>query len=306
MAESALILIISLLLDQLLGEPRRFHPLVGFGWCAHRLESLLNRETQTFPRLAGLFALLILTLPLIVSLHLLAGYLSYDGLLEVVVLYLAIGHKSLVEHARAVLKPLEQGKLQTARTHLSYIVSRDVQCLQQQAVITATIETVIENSNDAVFAAIFWYLIAGAPGVLCYRLVNTLDAMWGYKNKRFLGFGWAAAKFDDVLNWIPARLTVITFAFFGCFNKVLRTAFAQGALCSSPNAGPVMAAGASSLNIRLGGAAYYQQKLIAKPILGYGNMPDVSDINRAITLINKSLLLWIGVISFVAIISQVL
>lgn len=302
MAESALILIISLLLDQLIGEPRRWHPLVGFGWCAHKLELMLNKAGESLLRFKGLFALVVLILPLVLLLHFWAA--SY-WVLDIIVLYLAIGRKSLIQHAQAVATPLNAHQIDESRKRLSYIVSRDTATLDEQNIVTATIESVVENSNDAIFAAIFWYLVAGLPGVLCYRLVNTLDAMWGYKNKRFLEFGWAAARLDDVMNWLPARLTVFTFAVSSQFKRIVSAAFEQGRLCSSPNAGPVMAAGASRLSIRLGGDAYYQQKLIAKPTLGYGNTPVVNDISRAISLINKSLLLWLGVIIIVAILYEV-
>lgn len=303
MLESALILFFSLLLDQLIGEPRRYHPLVGFGWCVNKLEALMNQGK--YLRLNGMLSVLVLLIPLIMLLTIVLLQIELTWVLEIIILYLAIGRKSLIQHALAVLTPLTNKDNKIARTKLSYIVSRDTDNLDKKGIITATIESVIENSNDAIFAVIFWYLVAGLPGVLCYRLVNTLDAMWGYKNERFLMFGWFAARLDDVMNWIPARLTVITFAVFGKFNKVLRTAYYQGVLCSSPNAGPVMAAGASSLNVELGGDAFYQQKLISKPTLGYGNEPQINDINRAIELIDKSLLVWLAVVGIVTIFIEV-
>lgn len=299
MLESALILFISLLLDQLIGEPRRFHPLVGFGWCVSKLESILNRDNLL--RFKGVLALLVLVLPLIVIVNSL-NWLEVYWLFDILILYLAIGRKSLMQHAKAVMTPLNNSDIDLARTKLSYIVSRDTDKLQQRGIITATVESIVENSNDAIFATIFWYLVAGIPGVLCYRLVNTLDAMWGYKNKRFLEFGWAAAKLDDVMNWVPARLTVITFAIVvslknkGQFIRIFTTAFKQGALCSSPNAGPVMAAGACSLNVKLGGEALYQGKVIAKPELGYGDFPQINTIQQAMMLVNQSVALWLSVI----------
>lgn len=308
MIESALILSFSLLLDQLLGEPRRFHPLVGFGWCVDKLESIINRGN--YLRLKGFFALLLLVLPLILLIYFtqqnFESYWQLNWLVDVMILYLAIGRKSLMQHALAVMNPLKHSDIKSARTKLSYIVSRDTNNLPKQGIITATIESVVENSNDAIFAAIFWYLLAGAPGVICYRLVNTLDAMWGYKNKRFLHFGWAAAKFDDVLNWVPARLTVFTFAIFGKFKRVITTAFDQGTLCSSPNAGPVMAAGACSLNVKLGGEALYQGVLIAKPELGYGETPQVNTIQQAMVLVDKSVGLWISFIIILSVIIEVI
>lgn len=314
MLESALILSFSLLVDQLIGEPRRYHPLVGFGWCVNKLEGILN--TGVHRHIKGLVALILAVLPLvllsIVAVYYLMATVELFWLLDIVVLYLAIGRKSLLQHADAVMLPLKKSDIATARTKLSYIVSRDTGNLEEQGVITATIESVIENSNDAIFAVIFWYLLAGVPGVLCYRLVNTLDAMWGYKNKRFLEFGWAAAKLDDVMNWAPARLTVFSFAVLaslksiGQFKRVFTTAFEQGALCSSPNAGPVMAAGACSLNIKLGGEAIYQGQLIAKPELGYGEFPRINNIQQAKALINKCVILWLLAILILSVILEVI
>jgi len=165
-------------------------------------------------------------------------------------------------------------------------------------VVVASIESVIENSSDAIFAAIFWYIVAGAPGVVMYRLTNTLDAMWGYKNKRFSSFGWFAAKFDDVLNWTPSRLTVFSFALLSHFNKVWFLSFEQGMKCSSKNAGPVMAAGACALNIKLGGTACYNGEKINKPELGCGEEASVLDVKRALVLIDKVLLLWLSILIF--------
>lgn len=288
----AYIVLLALALDWLLGEPARLHPLVGFGNLANWLEAHLNQPTQTRNRLGGALALTIAVAPVLLVLTLPAYFFSDLWWLEALVLYLAIGRKSLMQHAVAVIKPLQQNNLPLARQKLSYIVSRDTAQLDHTGIVKASIETVIENSNDAIFAPLFWFLLAGIPGVVLYRLVNTLDAMWGYKNARFLQFGWAAARLDDVLNWIPARLTVISFACFRSFSAVVCTAFAQGKQCSSPNAGPVMAAGASALKITLGGEAIYQGVLISKPVLGFGNSPQLGDIQRAMQLVNHTVMLW--------------
>lgn len=302
--ETLLIITFALLLDQLLGEARRFHPLAGFGNCARRLENYLNKKCAS--RLKGVLGLLILVLPLVLPLALLLVYLKnlslspvYYQLIDIAIIYLAVGRKSLREHALNVLKPLEQGDLAKAREKISLIVSRDTHEMSQQQVIIACLESIIENSNDAIFGVIIWYLIGGAPGVLVYRLVNTLDAMWGYKNERFLYFGWAAARLDDVLNWLPARLSVFSFALVAKgseFSKVWQTAFQQGGKCSSKNAGPVMSAGACALNIKLGGKARYSGVSINKPDLGCGNQAGISDIKHALSLIDKTLLLWFGVL----------
>jgi len=296
--ESALIIFIALLLDAILGEPQRYHPLVGFGLYAAKLEGILNTPGQG--RFKGVLALLISVLPVVVVVGFIQSIVELPQLIEIILLYLAIGRKSLMQHAQAVITPLETNNLSLAKQKIALIVSRDTNKMQKDDVVKATIESVIENSNDAIFGALFWFLIAGAPGVVMYRLVNTLDAMWGYKNERFIHFGWAAARLDDWLNWLPARLTVLSFAVFGKFIKVVNTAFQQGLKCSSKNAGPVMAAGACALAIKLGGDACYQGRQISKPELGYGQSAELMDIKRSMQLVNNTVVLWLLVIIMVA------
>lgn len=293
--ESVMIVVFALLIDAILGEVNRYHPLVGFGKVAIYIERKLNRQSMINSRLSGLLALAIMLLPLLLFLILLQSFI-YPQIIEVIVLYLAIGRKSLGEHALKIAHALASNDLPAARKNVSMIVSRDTENMSEQQVVNASIESVIENSSDAIFAAIFWFMLAGAPGVLVYRLANTLDAMWGYKNDRYIYFGWAAARFDDVLNGLPARLTVFSFAVLSRFTKVWSLAFEQGLKCSSKNAGPVMAAGAAALNIKLGGQAYYQGEAISKPELGCGNNASVKDIRRALTLVDKTLLLWLAVL----------
>jgi adenosylcobinamide-phosphate synthase len=144
-----------------------------------------------------------------------------------------------------------------------------------------------------VFAAIFWFAVAGAPGVVLYRLSNTLDAMWGYRNERFERFGWAAARIDDVLNYIPARLVALTYAVLGKTRAALRCWRQQAPHWDSPNAGPVMAAGAGALGVALGGPAIYHGELHERPQLGEGLPADADSIGRGWQLVQRGVWLWL-------------
>jgi adenosylcobinamide-phosphate synthase len=175
------------------------------------------------------------------------------------------------------------------------IVSRDTGDLNETDIARATCESVLENGSDAIFSALFWFLVLGAPGAVLYRLANTLDAMWGYRTPRYRHFGWAAARIDDVLNWIPARLTSLTYALLGRTRSALRCWATQARHWYSPNAGPVMAAGAGALDIELGGPARYHGELKIRPALGCGSAPHVRHIARAVRLVQRALVLWVVV-----------
>ncbi len=287
MTTTALTLLGALLLDALLGDPRRWHPLAGFGRLAAWLESRLNRGRRR--HLRGLAALLLLVTPFTLAAALLEGLTPIAGLL---LLYLVLGGRSLAMHARQVVDALRQGDLEASRERVGWMVSRETAGMQRSDIVRASIESVLENGSDAVFGALFWFLVAGAPGAVAYRLVNTLDAMWGYRNRRFRRFGWAAARLDDLLNLIPARLTALSYALVGAFQPALRCWGAQAAAWESPNAGPAMAAGAGALGVRLGGPAVYRGETRQRPRLGCGREPESDDIERATALVRNSLLLW--------------
>ncbi len=281
----------ALLLDAWLGEARRFHPLVGFGNLAKTVEQWLYADTA----IRGFVAVILLLIPL-TALVVFTQWLPWHWALDILLLYLAIGWRSLGIHAKMVQSALLAENLPAARHQVSMLVSRDTAQLDHHDVAKATIESVLENGNDAIFATIFWFVIAGAPGAVAYRLVNTLDAMWGYRNDRYSHFGWAAARLDDALNYLPARLTALSYAIAGQMQCALNCWKTQGNHWKSPNAGPVMAAGAGSLDVSLGGAAWYHGKLEQRPILGQGHTPNARDIDRALKLIRRTLMLWLVVI----------
>ena len=288
----ALLSVAGVALDALLGEPKRNHPLVAFGRFAERLEQRFNSAGRGW-RSHGVTAWFIAVIPLTILATLLS-WLPYIGwLFEVAALYCALGLRSLGEHVEPVAQALRADDLDEARRRVGYLVSRQTTELDSTEVARAATESVLENGSDAVFAAIFWFVLFGAPGVVLYRLSNTLDAMWGYRNARFERFGWAAAKIDDLLNYIPARLVALTYALLGKTRVALRCWRTQAPKWDSPNAGPVMAAGAGALGVELGGAAIYHGELHQRPQLGEGAPADADSIDRGWRLVQRGVWLWL-------------
>lgn len=299
--------IAAVLLDRWLGEPRRWHPLVGFG----HLVAAVERRLNTSPRdsiVRGLFGVLILVVPLLAVAIAVTVWLplSIEMMVGAWVVWLALSLRGLTEHGEAVAQPLAQAQLEAAREQVSRIVSRQASALDEQGVAAAATESMLENGADAVFASLFWFLVAGIPGVLAHRLINTLDAMWGYRNERFLGFGRVAARLDDVMNWFPARLTALTYTLLGHSATAWRCWRRQAPAWDSPNAGPVMAAGAGALQVTLGGPAPYAGGLKQRPFLGEGPAPDADTIRHAIALVRQGTWLWLGGLALVALMTEVL
>jgi adenosylcobinamide-phosphate synthase len=256
----------AVLIDAVLGEPRRWHPLVGFGRFANALEARLRAPAAGAEpqRWRGLVAVALAVLPCTVVMTALDRIPRIEFFVDAIALYLAIGHRSLREHAIDVYAALLHDELPLARSKLARMVSRDTQDINVSRIAAATVESVLENGNDAVFGALFWFAIGGAPGVVAYRLVNTLDAMWGYRSERYLHFGWAAARL-------------------------------QAPAWDSPNAGPVMASGAGALKLSLGGGACYHGEWTERSALGEGEPADAGAIPRALHLVLRTLLLWLSV-----------
>ena len=289
----SLTLITALLIDRIIGEPKRWHPLVGFGNLATCLERYFNTKPSShFSIIIGGICFLALVSPFVVLCFFITKNMAYSYVVSIFILYWAIGHQSLREHINIVKNHLINNDVEQAQQSLSMIVSRQTEGLDQTQIVQATIETGLENGSDAIFAPIFWFCLFGIPGVVTYRLCNTLDAMWGYRNEQFNYFGRCAARCDDVLNFIPARLVALSYALLGNTKSAMYCLRTQSKTLKSPNAGPVMTAGAGSLHIKLGGPAYYHGKLMQKPIFGSGSLAKTKDIDRSLTLIFNTLALW--------------
>jgi adenosylcobinamide-phosphate synthase len=288
----ALLMAAGVALDVLLGEARRWHPLVGFGNLAAWLERRLNRGGMRIGR--GLLGWLLAVGPLSVLAWLAC---RYGGLaVHALLLYFCLGLRSLRDHALPIGAALAAGDLPEARRLTARIVSRDTTQAFEPDLARAGAESVLENGNDAVFGALFWFLIGGGAGALLFRLANTLDAMWGYRTQRFNLFGRVAARIDDVLNYVPARLTALSYVVLASKagqRRAWQCWRTQARHWSSPNAGPVMASGAGALGVSLGGPALYDGELETRPALGSGPQPAAADIGRAWRLVMRTALLWV-------------
>lgn len=302
----ALLAALGVVLDMLLGEPRRWHPLAGFGNMANRLERALNRGRRgRGRRLRGALGWLLAVLPLTLLSYGLLAELAYRWPLaalagHVSLLYFAIGLRSLRDHAIPIADALAGGDLAAARVLTARIVSRDTSKANASDLAKAGVESLLENGNDAVFGALFWFAVAGGPGALLFRLANTLDAMWGYRTDRFNEYGCVAARIDDLLNLAPARLTALCYALLGRTRMALHCWRTQARLWSSPNAGPVMASGAGALGVVLGGAAVYEGVLEVRPVLGAGRAVEGGDIRRAWRLVVYTTVCWLLVLVVLA------
>lgn len=300
--------LMALVLDYLIGDPdwlwsKIRHPVAVFGAAIKFFETRLNRQSlkPSSRKLNGCFAilaLLILTFVVGFYIHIFFLKLNFLGvILEALVASIFIAQKSLVDHVQNVAKAFQQHSLQQARKAVSMIVGRETENLDEGAVSRAAIESLAENSSDGVVAPIFWYLVLGLPGLVCYKMLNTADSMIGYKNARFKDFGWASARLDDIANFIPARLTVliiiITLRVFSgkssainAFNVVARDARFH----HSPNAGFPECAFAGGLGIRLLGPRIYDGTLVEEPFQnsnGKDALP--ADIDRSIKLFKQSM-----------------
>lgn len=301
-----LILFIAFWMDMLLGDPPRMpHIVVAIGrsiaWLERRLRPLFPVTPRGEIVCGALLVALVLALSVGIPLLVLsaAGRLhpAFRLVLECFILYQLLAARCLMEAAGRVFDALEQDDLPAARTAAGMIVGRDTAELDEAGVIRAAVETVAENTSDGVVAPMFYFAVGGLPAALAYKAINTMDSMIGYKNERYLHFGRAAARLDDVANILPARLTawlMIIGVLLARFNwrRALRAYLRDRRAHSSPNSGHPESACAGALGIQLGGASSYGGRVVEKPALGDATREIESlDILRAIRLLQGSAVL---------------
>lgn len=281
---------LGVLADAAFGDPRRGHPVALFGRYATALEARLYGPSR---RRGVLFTAAAVGLP--VACGLAAERASRQRpLLRVGLVGLAtwasLGGTSLAAEGQLMAGALGRGDVPAARARLSHLCARDPAGMGAEDLARATVESLAENSSDAAVAPLFWAAVGGVPGVVGYRAVNTLDAMVGYRSPRYDRFGWASARLDDLANVVPARLTaalsvLVAPAVGGSRASAWQVLRSDGGSHPSPNAGPVEAAAAGALGVRLGGTNVYAGTVETRPVMGsQGRAPAVSDIDRAVVL----------------------
>ncbi|SDF60133.1 cobalamin biosynthesis protein [Klenkia brasiliensis] len=267
--------------DLVLADPHRGHPVAGFGRVAAALERRTHRDSRT----AGALHWAALVLPL-AAVRTPRGPLARTAATAVAT-WAVLGGTSLGRAGARMDALLDD--LPAARAHLPTLAGRDPSSLGGAELVRATVESVAENTSDAAVAPLVWGAVAGVPGLLAYRAVNTLDAMVGYRSDRYARFGWASARADDAANWVPARLTaaltvVVAPLVGGSASGALAAWRRDGGAHPSPNSGRCEAAAAGALGVRLGGRNVYGTRVEDRPTMGDGEPPVRADIGRAVRL----------------------
>lgn len=287
-----LICLCALLMNRFLGEPRRWNPLIGFDWLAQRVEAIGYGPVQLIGLLRwllGTFVLMALVIPPALIVWRLSSVPYLYVVVEVSLLYLTLDIGRLRRETGAVAKALKENNLAQARKQLERLVNRDTASMDEEAISLATVEAILVGGYSTMTGALFWFLVAGAPGAVVYRLVGVLKERWGYPTPRYGYFGWSTMWLYYALNWIPARLTAFAYLLLGDHETAWRCWRRQASAWRQPNAGSAIAAGAGALNLQLGGMVYYYGRLIERPSLGEGILPRAKDISRSLNLLDRSL-----------------
>ena len=313
-----ILLVIALVVDLLIGDPvTPFHPVRIIGNFIKKIENILyNRKLSK--SISGLISVSIVLGTVLGTFFVLYHFISFipfgKEILIILVFYSTIAIKDLAAHGMRIKRALDNDDIQLARKNAGMILSRDTEKLTRDKIITGTVESMSENSSDSIIAPVFWGFIFGPIGALSYRVINTMDAMWGYKNERFINFGKTAARLDDVLNYLPARITGVLIClcsglkgrFVSVFNAenpqstAWQIMIRDHSKTASPNAGYPEAAMAGTLGIQLGGEASYFGKSVDKPTIGDNiREPESGDISKSLKIIAESVILFMIIIAVI-------
>jgi adenosylcobinamide-phosphate synthase len=275
--------------DALLGDPRRAHPVALFGRAAQAVQGRAYADSRLRGTGYATCCVLAAAVPGAIAARLTRRRPWLRMAMTGTAVWTVTGARSLTQEAERISTALQADDLTAARAALPNLCGRDPGHLDENELARAVVESVAENTSDAVVAPLVWGVVAGLPGLTGYRAINTLDAMVGYRSPKYARFGWCSARLDDVVNWAPARLTgLLTVAFCPAVGGSPATAWRvmrrYGAQHPSPNAGWCEAAFAGALGVQLGGTNAYAGATEHRPVLGDGRTPEPEDIRRAVRL----------------------
>lgn len=312
--QNLLVLVLALLLDRIIGDPewiwaRVPHPVVLFGKAIAYFDMRLNLERLTARKrrrngVIAIVALLVLSIATGLVLH---WFFALFGiariLLEIACVAVFLAQKSLADHVGAVATALRADGLSGGRAAVSRIVGRDPETLDEPAVCRAAIESLAENFSDGVVAPALWFAIFGLPGLFFYKMLNTADSMIGHKSEKYIDFGWASARLDDIANWPAARLSILLIAAgawirrgMAACRQAIRVAIRDGGLHRSPNSGRPEAAMAGALDVQLAGPRIYSGEVVREPMIN-GNGRDIAtiqDVEDGISVFHASCMVLTG------------
>ncbi|MGL4570388.1 MAG: adenosylcobinamide-phosphate synthase CbiB [Clostridium sp.] len=294
-------LTIGFILDWIIGEPNNpVHPVRIIGNLGSFIEKIFRKIMPKKLKLAGFLSWICIIIPTFLVAVFIVNFSKYINgtfgiIVEGVLIYFCISSKGLKAEGLKVIKTLKDGNIKEARVKLSYIVGRDTENLDEKSIVRAVIETVAENMSDGIIAPLIFIGIGGAPLGLLYKAVNTCDSMFGYKNDKYIDFGYASAKLDDIFNYIPARITayfimiaafILRLDYKGSYKIYKRDKYNH----TSPNSAHPESAVAGALNIKLGGENYYFGKLVVKPTIGdcikEANVDDLIKTNNILFVVS--------------------
>jgi adenosylcobinamide-phosphate synthase len=294
MTSTLVIILLALALDRWLPERGGFQL---WNWYSDWAESIEQRFNGGL-RSQGTFAVLLAIAPIIIAIFLatlilgqIAGVLVF--LFAVAVLYLCVDLYRLGDVALAVATALEKGDVVHAATRLKELTGKDTIETTEAGVAHATVEAVLKQANSLVLAPIFWFLVLGPLGAMLQRLASTLDRLWGHRTTRFAEFGWAAARLDDLLSWVPARITALSYAVMGSFEDALHCWRRQAGMWSDISSGPLLASGLGALHLDT--CENSEEDAYGNTAINPATLPGAADVQRAVALVWRVMLFWLVV-----------
>lgn len=289
-----LIILLALVLDRWLPERGGFRLWAWYSDWAESIEQRFNGGLRS----QGIFAVLLAIAPILVVISLatlilgqIAAVLTF--LFSVAVLYLCVDLFRLGAVAQAVAGALENGDVAQAAAHLKELTGKDTVETTEAGVAHATVEAILKQGNKLVMAPIFWFLLLGPLGAMLQRLASVLDRLWAHRTARFAEFGWAAARLDDLLCWIPARITAISYAIMGSFEDALHCWRRQAGMWSGLSSGPLLASGMGALHLDT--CEDGEKDAYGNPAIDPAMLPDAGDVRRAVALVWRVMLFWLAV-----------